>query len=124
WRRDCDGTLDAACGFRDARCRGHTRGLPRSINRERFKRRARVRDVPEFHLFYRIDWNRADNVLRSMNRRASRMQFAAERVVIGVLAMIRFGECVSRSALGLKMVSCQLRFRDRPAMAGRPMRRW
>ena len=55
-----------------------------------------------------------------MNWRASRVQFAAERVVIGEFAMIRFGVRVSRRAHGLKIAPGQRRFVLRQGMPGRP----
>ena len=55
-----------------------------------------------------------------MNWRARRVQFAAERVVIGEFAMIRFGVRVSRRAHGLKIAPGQRRFVLRQGMPGRP----
>ena len=55
-----------------------------------------------------------------MDRRARRVQFAAERVVIGEFAMVRFGVRVSRRAHGLKIVPGQRRFVLRQGMPGRP----
>jgi hypothetical protein len=55
-----------------------------------------------------------------MNWRARRVQFAAERVVIGEFAMVRFGVRVSRRAHGLKIAPSQRRFVLRQGMPGRP----
>ena len=55
-----------------------------------------------------------------MNRWARRMEFAAERVVIGEFAMVRFGVRVSRRAHSLKIASGQRRFVLRQGVPSRP----
>ena len=55
-----------------------------------------------------------------MNRWARRMEFAAERVVIGEFAMVRFGVGVSGRAHSLKIASGQRRFVLRQGVPGRP----
>jgi len=54
-----------------------------------------------------------------MNRRPRSMQFSTQCVVIGKLAMVRFGVRVGRGAHGLKIIAGQWRFVLRQGMPGR-----
>ena len=78
----------------------------------------RIRNAPHFRLnclIYRngarnfISWERTPRSFRSMNRRTGCAQFAAERVMIAVFTMVRFGVRVGGCAHILK-----IRFRKWP----------
>ena len=60
------------------------------------------------------------DIFSAMNRRPSRMQLAAERVVIAKLAMVRLGVRVCGCANVLKIVLGQRRFVGRQGVLGRP----
>ena len=98
------------------------RGCPGFFQGKWLQCRARVRDVPDFDIFHRINRNRPHNVFRAMDRRSRCVQFAAERVVIGEFAMVRFGVRVSRRAHSLKIVPGQRRLVLRQGVPGRPAR--
>jgi hypothetical protein len=59
-------------------------------------------------------------IFSAMNGRPSRVQFAAERVMIAKLAMVRLGVRVCGCANVLKIVSGQRRFVRRQRMLRRP----
>ena len=60
------------------------------------------------------------HIFSAMNRRPSRMQLAAERVMIAKLAMVRLGVRVCGCANVLKIVPGQRRFVRRQSVLGRP----
>ena len=67
-----------------------------------------------------VGWDGAWHIFGATNRRPSRVQFAAERVMIAKLAMIRLGVRVRGCANVLKIVSGQRRFVRRQRMLRRP----